>query len=1162
LISGGKTLTPEFRSTLSQAAAANHILMRKTLFAAVALAPLLLMAVSAPASAQTTIGNSTSTPVNTAADGDISITSGGSITPTTPNTAAVTVNSSNNVNNGGTISYKDVNNATGILLLGGNGSSADSLSIQNTGSITITESYTPSDANKDGVNEAPFASITSTGRYGIRLTGTQPFYGFVSNAGAITIQGDQSAGISLEAPLQGILSNSGSIAVTGDNSVGLQETAGVSGGVAVTGTITTAGKNTSAMILSGDVGGTVSVYSALSATGYGSTTRTTNATLLNTIQSTPSEVEQGGPTAIISGNVGGGIFLGAPPSTTNSSDTTTDADGDGIVDSSETTSSITAYGTGPALIVGGVNNITIGGFTATSASNPNNGMGLIIEGTVEAFGVYDGVTATALQIGGLGGTTTIDGGVRITGTVEASAYGSDAMAIHVGSGATIPTIENTGTIEASIAPPNTTSSTYPAFTATATAIQIDAGSKVSALVNSGTIIASISGDSGDQIAVNGVIDHGGGISSVTNTGQILTQFTADATGATPTGKSVALDLSANTTGVTLTQDQAPNQIVTTTVSNGTTTVTTTTGAVVYPTTPATTGGSLYPTTATSTTTTPSSGVTVVTTTPASPTIEGDIYLGSGSNTVNLLAGTITGALNLGSGPTAAFTIDNGAIYAGALSYTGPALSLNIKNGILDNSNAATFNASSINVGASGTLYFGVDPVNNKATEFIVSGSTTIASGAKIGLTFVSNATGPQTYTILTSPSLTVGGDPTTLSGPVPYMFNATITPNTTAGTIALTISPKTAAQLGLNPSQSAALPAVYQALTLDQPVQAVFLGQYTRAGFDAALNQIMPDYAGGTFQAANAASLAISRATAEANNIENPTGSRGAWVQELFIGVNQGTGQTDGFRGGGFGFVGGLETGGSGLGAFGVTTAFVSTSIADPHVPGDSQTSLSELELGGYWQGEFSGFVADARLGAGYTWDAGTREFIETDSSGDITLDRKLKSNWNGYTLSGHFGLAYDWQLGSRFFGGGWFMQPQAHIDYFRLQESRYSDNEAQGGPALALAYDGRTGQETSGTASIVFGRKLGTGLVWRPQVELGVRDVFSGDAGDTTARFISGGPSFTLTPADITGLAGVGRFKLKASSEYYELGFEAGGEILSSRYQEGDVKMSVRVLF
>jgi outer membrane autotransporter protein len=231
-------------------------------------------------------------------------------------------------------------------------------------------------------------------------------------------------------------------------------------------------------------------------------------------------------------------------------------------------------------------------------------------------------------------------------------------------------------------------------------------------------------------------------------------------------------------------------------------------------------------------------------------------------------------------------------------------------------------------------------------------------------------------------------------------------------------------------------------------------------------------------------------------------------------------------------------------------------------VAGDSQTAMSELEVGTYWQGELNGIVADARVGAGYTWMAGRREFIETDSSGDIALDRKAKSDWDGYTLSGHFGLAYKWILPERFLGGGWFMQPQTHFDYFRLNESAYSENQAQSIGTLALAIASRTGQESSGTASILFGRKLGTGIVFRPELELGVRDVFSGDAGDTTARYLSGGSAFTLTPADITGTAGVARFRLKASSEYYEVGVEAGGEILSSRYQEGDMKMTVRVLF
>ncbi len=530
--------------------------------------------------------------------------------------------------------------------------------------------------------------------------------------------------------------------------------------------------------------------------------------------------------------------------------------------------------------------------------------------------------------------------------------------------------------------------------------------------------------------------------------------------------------------------------------------------------------------------------------------------------MNLLAGEIIGALDLGAGAASSLTIDNGATLLGEVGYTGGSLTLNVNNGTLDYLAPETIKASTVNVGANGVVYFGVDPANNKAAELLVAGGATFAAGAKIGLTFVSNATQAQTFTIVSAGSLSVDESVTTLTGAVPYMFNASLAANAAANSLSLTVSPKTPAELGLNPSQSAALLPTYTAISKDPQVQASFLGQYTKAGFLGVYNQILPDYAGGTFQAANAASEAISRATAEANDIENPSGSRGAWAQELFVGVNQGAGLTDGFQGGGFGFVGGVETGGSGLGAFGVTTAFVSTSISDQHVPGDSQTSMSELELGGYWQGEIDGFVADARVGAGYTWMSGRREFVQTNTLGDITLDRKAKSDWDGYTLSGRFGLAYKWTLPERFLGGGWFLQPQTHLDYFRLSESAYNENQAQSIGVLALAISSRTGDETSGTASVLIGRKLGTGIVFRPELELGVRDVFSGTAGDTTARYLSGGPAFTLTPADITGAAGIARIKLKASSEYYELGVEAGGEVLSSRYEEGDVKMSVRVLF
>ena len=826
-----------------------------------------------------------------------------------------------------------------------------------------------------------------------------------------------------------------------------------------------------------------------------------------------------------------------------------------------------------------------------SGEGVQQGLLKILEGTVTGAGVYDKVPATAVQIGGLidgstAGMTVLDGGIRVTGTLSATAFAANATGLHIGAGVMGASgsllLENDGSITAAVSPPSSTSDTsIPAYGSmssptTATAILIDPGSSLTSLVNTGAISATLTGDINDIVSAAAVLDKSGTLSSVTNTGIISASFVADATAAvvnsTPivladgsksVDGAVALDLSANKTGTTLLQQQAPNTVITTVTTNSVPVATVSAGAT-------DTGNVATAAVATSVTT----GDTVVSTTvPSEPEIIGDVYLGSGTNTVSLLGGVITGALDLGTGANSVFDIENGAVLSGPFYYGGTGLTLTV-NGTLDylsplaarQGSTNIFQASSVNVGSSGQIFFGVDPANNRAAELLVSGAATFASGAKIGLTFLSNATSQQTYTLVSASTLNLGSNvDTSLLGAVPYIFNASIGTNVAAGQITATISPKTASQLGLSSNQAPALPAVYDALTHDPAVQSVFLNQYTKAGFTAAYNQILPDYSGGTFQAANAASLAIGRATAESNDIENPTGSRGAWVQEVLVGVNQGAGQTDGYRGGGFGFVGGVETGGSGLGAFGLTSAFVATSVSDPHLQGDSATSMSELEVGGYWQGEFSGLVADARVGVGYLWMAGRREFIETDSTGDITLDRKVKSNWNGYTVSGRFGLSYRWDVGPRFLGGGWFVEPQTHLDYFRLDENAYNDNEAQGGPGFSLDYQSRTGQETSGTASIILGRKLGAGLIWRPSMEFGVRDVFTGDAGDTTARFNYGttnGQYFTLSPADIQGVAGIVRAKLKVSSEYYELGAEAGAEALSSRYEEADFKLSARVLF
>ena len=95
----------------------------------------------------------------------------------------------------------------------------------------------------------------------------------------------------------------------------------------------------------------------------------------------------------------------------------------------------------------------------------------------------------------------------------------------------------------------------------------------------------------------------------------------------------------------------------------------------------------------------------------------------------------------------------------------------------------------------------------------------------------------------------------------------------------------------------------------------------------------------------------------------------------------------------------------------------------------------------------------------------------------------------------------------------------------------------------------------------MVLGAKFGEGIVWRPTLEIGARDVFSGDAGVTTARFAAGGDAFSLAANPITGVGGLVTVGLKVGGPVYQITLDAHAEDYS-RYREGDVRAGVKFSF
>ena len=1073
--------------------------MRRLLIAACAAAPLSLAA--SVAFGQTTISATSTAPVATSTSGDVTVAAAGAISVSTA-TPLITLDSNNAVTIAGALVSNNTDGATGVLIRGGVAGSLTS-----TGTITLGEDYAATDTvNADGVVEAPFA--TGAGKYGVRLTGASAFAGDLSLGGSgIVVKGNNSYGISLESPLIGGLQILGPVSVLGDGSTGLRVLQPVSGLIGVSGVVSVTGAGAKAIDLQASAD-SLRVYGGVSSTAYSATTRSTSASALAKIQATPLDVQQSGSAVTVAGSLARGFFLGGAPTGTVAG-TAVDLDGDGVADGVEGTGAISTYGAAPALLIGSPGRTISLGLAGADAA----AYGMVLRGSILGAGVYDGVSATGLQIGA-GGAVNVAGGVFLTGSIAASAYEANATTVHILAGSTVPLWRSNGSLSAIVADSPLTTGYG---SGVATALAIDAGATLSSLVIGGLGTITASGI-GNTATVGAVVDRSGALSSILNQGVItasrsVTDATTDITGAT-----VALDLRANTSGVTLLQQVDP----VTTQAYGTTSGTADTA--------------------------------LNTVFPATPKITGDILLGSGPNVVDLEAGSVLGALDLGSG-LATFIVNGGATYDGTLRYAGSGLALTVNNGTLSQRAATTLKLSSLTLGSAGVLNLAVDPLNNASSVLQVSGAATVASGAKIGVDLLSSLKSAQTYTLISSPLLTVASsDANLLASDSSFLVATALHSDTTAGTITVTLTPRTAAQLGLNDSEGSALATVVDSAARDTAVSQALLTASDTTTFTKLYRQLLPEHGDGLFHAVDQASRAIADlATDHQDLLKLGSPQGGIWMEQFLLGSRESANVGAASETGGFGLAGGGTTSDSALGAFGATLAYVNATSSDPNLPGDGALSFSQFEGGLNWRAGWRGFEFGARGGASSIWGVTRRQFVADATDFTSAVSRSTKGTWHAWTADARASIAYRMDFGALF------VQPQASFDYIHLNQDGYT--ERFGGDGVNLVVGPRSADAASVTGSVLFGGKLGqTGAV-RPTFEVGVRDVFSGDAGTVTGAFAAGGSSFALASTPITGAGALAKVGLKYAGSFVDVEVAAKAQAFE-RYQEGDLKVAVTTRF
>jgi hypothetical protein len=1045
--------------------------MRILLATAVAIAP--LMAASG-AMAEVVITTVRTTPITTAnatgAGGADDIRIAGSAGITIASGTAVTVDSNHDFTMEGSSSITMSPAADGATAVLVNAGVTSDVAIN--GSITIVDTIeTYPDTDNDGDIDGPWA--TGTGRYGVRYAAGAPVTGnlTIGSLGAIGVDGNNSYAISLESGLNGNLTSQGALRIFGDNSYGVRTQGAVTGNVTLLGSVTARGANTTAVAIGGDVGGRLTLQGEINATGYRYTSRGSDAF---EAKLDAEDKLQGGPAVIIAGNVAGGVVVDRAP--TDTSPTNTDEDSDGIADSTEGTGTINSFGAAPAIIVGSATQSVTLGVVGTGDS----AYGFINRGQVTGQGVYDGIAANAVVFGGNPGQAVIiAGGVRNEGTAAALASEASATTFRFGVGASAPQFFNSGAISAGVASETAANST---------AIQIDAGATLTSLVNNGSILAASGGGAATVTAIN---DLSGTLTSITNTRSLQATLSTNAAGDPVTGTTTAINVAANTTGVTILQ----------------------TGVVSTPT-------ALDP---------DSDGDGVPDS--VEPVIIGDIQLGSGADTVDIRNGAVFGDISFGAGADT-LSISGGGVVRSALSDSGGDLSINIANGTLDARHTSPLNITSLNVGAAGDLIITIDPANNASGGFNVAGTATLANGAGLGVRFTSLLAAPERFTLIDATTLNYGAiDLSSLEANSPYLYVVNAGADVAAGQVYADVRRRTAGEADFIASEAALYDSFYSALGGDgaEQLRSAFLSQTGRDDFINLYEQLLPEHSGGPLLSLSSGVDAVTRALTGRNASAAP-GETSAWVQEINFYADKDKTDTYGFRSEGFGVAGGIERG-SGLGAVGVSVAFTSSDLEDPESEAEEVLSANLLELGLYWRAQGQHWTTWARAAGGYASFTSERRFVGAG------LNLANESDWSGFSLAAAGGVSYERNFG-RFS-----IRPEAYAEYFSLSEEGHS--ETGGGDGFDLEIDDRDGHLFSATAAINLGMAMGEDDWLRPELRVGWRQNISVDPGETIARFRSGGPDFTLDGGSIEGGGPIVGFRLNVGNELGMLSISADAEMI-----------------
>jgi len=1067
--------------------------------------PALITALAVPVYAQVeitderTTGVSTST-ANDGAASDVNIAASGSITVTTG--AAATLDSDNDLTNAGTITTTDADDTTGVLITGG-----ATGNFTNSGTITLTGA-----APTDGIT--PTSDIVmGTGRTGVLISGASPFTGNVTNSSTITISGQNSAGMRLAnaSSITGDFLQGGTLAVLGANSTGVDIAGDIIGNLAISGTVFATGENAQSVNVSGDVSGALTITNAVVTSGFvGSTgtvlnTRPNNLAARQALANTAS-LRQAGSAVQISGNIGGGIHIAE----------NRNADTDALI----STGSVNMVGSAPAILIDG-NGTPIAIGIVAQITDPNDTnfdaelqYAFVNQGSLVSDGFLDDMNATTFSLR----DANLDGGLNNSGTMRSTVYRSGvdpsataptpdsiARVIVIGGGGIAERINNSGTIiaqgvEASDAVYADRDNILAPNMIFATAIEILAGGTTERLSNIGAISAIITGRNGEAVAIR---DASGTLITLDNSG-IIGAFgvNSDILGEQNTNFNlIAIDVSFNTTGFTL------NQTVFTNPDTGTDTA---------------------------------------------PTITGDILLGSGDDLINITGGTINSRIDFGAGADR-LLISGGSSVIGSLVDSDGQLEIMVTGGSSLTINAADdFNVTTASFDGTSTYAPFVDPSTGEASVLIASGEVDFEDGATIDPRLATVLDNPSaSFTIVRAGTLTTSANFETTRGENSrFLYNTVLSrdPND-ANALILTLALRSTDELGLDTAQAGAFTSAFEALQRSDSLGLAFVGLTDQVSFNAAYNQLLPEFAAAVrqFVMANVDGTtgAVGSHLNNARRSQDKAG--GLWIEQFaFYADRELSGQSEQFRGFGFGITGGFDTAFGPFHTAGVNIGFATTEVED--VLGvDEPLDVLTIQAGVYGGLEFGNLGIDLYAGGGYNdFEANRRVTIGN-------FNQSAAGNWSGAHFNGSVNAGYNINFGK------YYVRPAIGVSYLNISENAFVE---EGGADIIQAIDSRNSDIGTASGILEFGAKFEGNRSWMsPALRFGYRNDFIGADVITTGQFVNGTTPFALQAQNFPESGILLGVTFASGTQYASFSFDYDADVRSG-FIRHTARLVLRMIF